>query len=109
MRFGNWFGWLMRSNMVKNYAKNKVNSMPAGPSDKQRATAQSLIWGRVKNDNGESMEAQLTTPEGYTLTAKSSLTIARKVLSGNAPVGFQTPAKAYGADLILEIGGVERR
>lgn len=109
MRWGNWFGWLMRTKMVKNYALKKVNSRPAGPTDEQRAKAKSLIWGRVKNAKGETKEVQMTTPEGYTLTAWSSLNIARKVLSGHAPVGFQTPAKAYGADLILEFSGVERR
>lgn len=109
MRWGNWFGWLMRTSFVRNLAKKKVNAAPAGPSDEQRSKAKSLIWGRVKNAQGTIKEAQLTTPEGYTLTAKSSLIIARKVLSGNAPIGFQTPAKAYGADLIFEIGNVERR
>lgn len=102
MRWSKWFGWLVGSNLVKNYARKKVKSLPAGPSDKKRATAKSLVWGKVKNANGESKELYLTTPEGYTLTAKSSLSITRKVLSGNAPIGFQTPAKAYGADLIME-------
>ena len=46
--------------------------------------------------------------EGYTLTALTALNIAEKILSGNFCAGFQTPAKCYGADLILELEGVTR-
>ena len=47
-------------------------------------------------------------PEGYTLTALTALKIAGKILDGNFCAGFQTPAKCYGADLILEIEGTTR-
>jgi molybdate-binding protein len=47
--------------------------------------------------------------EGYTLTAKTSVLIAQKILAGNVKAGFQTPSKAYGPDLILEIAGSTRR
>ena len=48
-------------------------------------------------------------PEGYTITALAALNIAQKILDGNFKTGFQTPAKAYGADLVLEIEGVQRQ
>jgi len=48
-------------------------------------------------------------PEGYTITALAALNIAQKILAGNFKPGFQTPAKAYGPDLILEIEGVSRQ
>jgi len=48
-------------------------------------------------------------PEGYTITALAALNIAQKILDGNFTTGFQTPAKAYGADLVLEIEGVTRQ
>lgn len=47
-------------------------------------------------------------PEGYTMTALGALNIAQKILDGNFKPGFQTPAKAYGSDLVLEIDGVTR-
>jgi short subunit dehydrogenase-like uncharacterized protein len=43
------------------------------------------------------------------LTALAALNITRKILDGNFTPGFQTPAKAYGADLVLQIDGVSRR
>ena len=40
------------------------------------------------------------------MTAEATLNIAQKILDGNLMPGYQTPAKAYGADLVLEIEGV---
>ncbi|MBH2003753.1 MAG: hypothetical protein I8H66_03610 [Sphingobacteriia bacterium] len=52
--------------------------------------------------------ARLSGPDGYTLTANSSLIITAKIISGNFKIGYQTPAACYGADLVLEIPGVYR-
>ena len=48
----------------------------------------------------------MTTPIGYALTALTAVAIIHKVLTGNAPVGFQTPSTAYGIDLVMDISGV---
>ena len=32
----------------------------------------------------------------------------QRVLTGDAPPGYQTPAKAYGADFVLRVPGVTR-
>jgi hypothetical protein len=50
----------------------------------------------------------MQTPEGYTLTALTTVAIAQEVLAGFAPVGSQTPSRAYGADFILEFEGIVR-
>ena len=73
-----------------------------------RAKATSLVWGEVMNAAGEKKTVRLQCPEGYTLTAISCLLITKKVLGGNYETGYQTPAGAYGADLIMEIPGVTR-
>jgi hypothetical protein len=39
---------------------------------------------------------------------RAALAAVQKVLTGNAPPGFQTPALAYGADFVLECAGVTR-
>jgi short subunit dehydrogenase-like uncharacterized protein len=62
----------------------------------------------VKDGSGRAVASRLRTPEGYTLTALTSLIIVSKVLAGQAPPGFQTPSTAYGPDLILEVEGVTR-
>ncbi|MEZ5045087.1 MAG: saccharopine dehydrogenase NADP-binding domain-containing protein [Saprospiraceae bacterium] len=108
MKWQGTINWLLQTNLVRNIVKRQINKQPAGPTDKERAAAQSLVWGKTWDVEGREVEARLRCPEGYTLTAFSSLLIAQKALQGNAPIGFQTPAKAYGADLVMEIEGVER-
>jgi short subunit dehydrogenase-like uncharacterized protein len=82
---------------------------PGGPSDEERAKGKTLIWGEAEDPNGNRVESRMTAPEGYTTTAIVALNIMQKILDGNFQAGFQTPAKAYGADLILEIDGVTRQ
>jgi short subunit dehydrogenase-like uncharacterized protein len=38
----------------------------------------------------------------------STLLITQKVLEGNLKPGYQTPASAYGEDLVLELPNVKR-
>jgi len=109
LQYQHLYNWLLRFSFVKNYIKKRIDKQPAGPNEEQRKKAKSEIWGRVTNAKGEQRTATLTTPNGYTLTALTTLLIVQKVLTGNAPIGYQTPAKAYGADLVLEVQGVIRR
>ena len=102
------FNWLLRTNLVRNYIKKKINQRPAGPDDDQRSNAISLVWGQATNPAGKKITVRLNGPEGYTLTAHSSLIIVQKILNGNFVPGYQTPANAYGENLVLEIPGVKR-
>ena len=102
------FNWLLRTSFIRSFIKRKINARPAGPSDEERSKAMSLIWGQVTNSKAEKLTATMSCPDGYTLTMHSSLLIAQKILAGNFKSGYQTPAAAYGEDLILEIPGVKR-
>jgi short subunit dehydrogenase-like uncharacterized protein len=88
--------------------KRRVRSGPPGPDAEQRARGRSLLWGMVEDGQGRRAESRLVTPEAYTLTAQTALHIMRKVLAGQVKTGYQTPSSAYGADLIVEMAGVER-
>lgn len=103
-----YFGWLLRQPWLRRLAKQQIDRGPAGPNAERREAGQSLVWGQVTNANGKQVSARLQAPEGYTLTAITSLIIMRRVLEGQAPAGFHTPAGAYGADLILEAPGASR-
>lgn len=102
------FNWLLRTSFVRSILKRKINKKPAGPSDENRAKAKSLVWAKVKNKNNVTKEARMVCPDGYTLTALSSLLITRKVLELNFKPGYQTPGGCYGPDLILEVPGTKR-
>ncbi len=101
-------GGLLGSKPVQRLLKWQVARRPAGPSDAERARGKSVLSGWVTDDDGNTASARLTTPDGYTLTARTALAIALRAQSGDAPVGYQTPAMAYGADFILQFEGVER-
>jgi short subunit dehydrogenase-like uncharacterized protein len=85
-----------------------VRSGAPGPSDSARARTRSLLWGEVVAPDGRSAESVLHGPDGYTMTALTAVLLARKALAGDAPAGFQTPSRAYGADVILEVPGIVR-
>lgn len=100
---------LLGNALVQRALKAGVQAGPAGPSDEQRARGASHLWGEVVDPAGRRAVSRLRTPEGYTLTALAALEITARVLAGAAPVGYRTPASAYGPDLILAISGCERR
>jgi short subunit dehydrogenase-like uncharacterized protein len=102
------FNWLLRTAFVRGWIQRKIDKRPPGPDDAHRTRAISLVWGQVTNSAGQKATARLSGPEGYSLTAHSSLILAKKLLEGIFVPGYQTPASAYGPDLVLEIPGVKR-
>ena len=107
-KLGNVFGWLLRRKGVQKWVSRQITKRVTGPDEAMRTKAKTQVWGRVGNKAGKTVEARLTGPEGYNLTALSALIVTKKVLQGNVKPGFQTPAGLYGADLVLEIEGVTR-
>ena len=107
MKTTRYIGWLMAMGFVQKYLQRNIP--PGGPSDEERAKGKTLMWGEASDAEGNRVEARQQGPEGYTLTAHAALNIAEKILAGNFTPGYQTPAKAYGADLILEIEGTARQ
>ncbi|MCU0436621.1 MAG: saccharopine dehydrogenase NADP-binding domain-containing protein [Raineya sp.] len=108
MKRSNYLSWLLGLGFVQKFIQNSINKKVVGPNETQRETSKSLLWGKVTNSDGKSVEARLLTPEGYKLTATTALMATQKLLSGNLPSGFLTPSMAFGADFILEVEGVER-
>ncbi|MCX8491696.1 MAG: saccharopine dehydrogenase NADP-binding domain-containing protein [Cyclobacteriaceae bacterium] len=104
----NYFNWLLRMRWVKNFMLKKIDKKPAGPSDEKRETGRSFLWGKVTDTNGKECVSRLETLSGYSLTAKTAVLIAQKILAGNFKAGYQTPAMAYGSDLIMEIETTKR-
>lgn len=107
LKLSRYIGWLLATKPVQEYLHKQIP--PGGPTDAERAKGKTYLWGEASDLNGNRLESRLQTPEGYTTTALAALNIAEKILDGNFTPGFQTPAKAYGADLILELDGVQRQ
>ncbi len=107
-KLGNSLGWLLRRKGLQKWVSRQITKRVTGPDEAARNRAKTQVWGRVGNKEGKTVEARLSGPEGYTLTALAALIITKKVLGGNSRPGFQTPAGLYGADLVLEIEGIKR-
>lgn len=107
MKASRYLGWLLATGPIQKYLQSKIP--PGGPSDAEREKGKTLLWGEATDLNGNRVEARQQGPEGYTTTALAALNIAEKILAGNFKLGYQTPAKACGADLFLEIEGTSRQ
>lgn len=101
------FNWLLRKEWVRNFLRSRIKNKPPGLNEEQRSAASATVFGKVSNQSGQVITARLFGPDAYTLTAFSCLIIALKVIAQkDFKVGYQTPATAYGEQLVLEIPGV---
>ncbi|MFZ1700032.1 MAG: saccharopine dehydrogenase NADP-binding domain-containing protein [Pyrinomonadaceae bacterium] len=107
LKASRYLGWLLATKPVNDYLQKKIPA--GGPSDEEREKGKTLMWGEASDLNGNRVESRQQGPEGYTMTAIGALNIAEKILAGDFTPGYQTPAKAYGADLVMEIDGVSRQ
>lgn len=100
---------IMKLKFIRDLQIKKIRKGEAGPTEEELKNGKSLVWGRVEDSGGNALEAVTVGPNGYALTAHSALLIAQRVLSGSFKPGFMTPAKAYGANFILEVPCTELR
>lgn len=96
---------ILRTAFVKKKLQDYVDKNIYGPTPEQNEKGLSMVWGKVTNKDGKSIEGRLETPEGYKLTAEASIVITQKVLSGSFPGGYHTPAGLFGFELLNEIEG----
>jgi len=91
---------LFRLPFVRNFVFHR---MPVGSTPEQRAQASMSVWGEATDDQGRRAVTRLHGPEGSVIwTSMTALDAVQKVLSGDAPPGFQTPAMAYGPDFVMQ-------
>jgi short subunit dehydrogenase-like uncharacterized protein len=97
---------LFKLAVVRNLAKRGVKP---GPTNDACAQSRTHVWGKVEDGQKRSAVSRLHGPEaGVIWTTRAAMAAVRKVLDGDAPPGFQTPALAFGADFVLECEGVTR-
>lgn len=108
MKFSKYLRPLVNTDFMKNLLKKLVAGGPPGPTDEEIEKSSVIVWGEAKDAAGKTVVSRLHAPEAYYLTGITSLLAIKRILSGDAPVGYQTPASAYGPDFILEAEGVSR-
>jgi short subunit dehydrogenase-like uncharacterized protein len=84
---------------IERYVKN--------PDAIARGAGRAHLWARASAGNGQAREAWLDTVDGYALTAESAV-LALERIEKERPIGALTPARAFGADFVLEITGSVR-
>jgi len=98
-------GLLVGMRFVQNFLKKQVDKIPAGPTSQQRAGAGSILRAEVTDENGSIFISQLSTPNGYSLTAQSAVLCCMKIMAGGVEHGFKTPSLAFGVALLNELDG----
>jgi len=101
-------GPLLRTALSQALLKAYADFLPSGPTAAQRAAARTVIVAEAEDGRGHRVCSRLRAPEAYAFTGASGAAVARCVLNGDFEVGFQTPARVYGADFILSFAGVAR-
>jgi short subunit dehydrogenase-like uncharacterized protein len=105
---GDFGRWLLSTSPMQFLLKQWANMQPEGPTDAERAAGFGILIGEAVNAAGEKIMSKMRTPEGYTLTAITSLEIVRRVQAGEFKSGFQTPSRVFGPDFILGFEGCTR-
>jgi short subunit dehydrogenase-like uncharacterized protein len=82
--------------------------LPEGPAPGARAARGMVVVAIAEDGRGRQAAARLRTPEAYTFTGMAAAAIAGRVLRDDVEPGFQTPARVWGADLVLGLTGVAR-
>lgn len=99
-------GGVLRQNAIQSMLKKVVERKVYGPDEAALQTGYSEVFGEVWNDDGDRISLTIRTPDGYALTADSSLCAVQRVLKGDVRPGVWTPAGAFGPDYVAELQGV---
>ena len=97
------FNWLLRSSAVHQLILWVIKKLPAGPGAQARQKGASLIYAKAENAKGETVSACLRCSEAYAFTTDAALLIAGKIANNNYKPGYQTPASAYGEELLATL------
>ena len=100
------YGWLLRTTPWQAILRAWAELLPKQPSG--TPVREMVVVAEAEDGAGRRVAARVRTPEAYAFTATTATGIARRVLAGDVEIGFQTPARVYGPDLILEFPGVLR-
>ena len=103
------FRWIIKSKWFQAIGKSLIRRKIHGPDSAKRNQLRSYIYGKVSNNSGDLVKAQLETPESYKLTSITSLMCVENILTNPYLPGYQTPGGLFGSDFILQVPKVKRQ
>ena len=77
---------------------------PEGPSADMRRRAGFVMVVEAEDPWRRVSRLRMRTLDGYTVSVLTAASAVQRVLAGDGSPGFQTPARAFGVDFILELG-----
>lgn len=95
------FGGFLDATPWRSWLKLQADLLSEGPSEATRAARARVLVAEARDAAGRCVRARLRTPEPYTFTPLTALDAVGRVLGGEVSAGFQTPARAFGAELVL--------
>lgn len=97
---------VLRNPAFVRFLQGHAGKRAPGPNAEERKTLRMTVWGRVENDWGAALEAQIDLPESYELTVLAALAVVERVLRGDVQPGATTASKAFGPDFVTTLPGV---
>jgi short subunit dehydrogenase-like uncharacterized protein len=98
------FSWLLKTQFLQNFMKNKVKKNIKGPSFEEREKGKTFVWGQIHKGH-EIFEGKITTKNGYDVTVDGSLAIIQHINNNKINGGYYTPSQLCGFDLIEKLSG----
>ena len=93
---------------MQNLLKNQVDKRIQGPTEHERATLPTFVWGHARNAKGEIATVRIKTKHPYELTIDSAVTIASHLVQRKDVAGAYTPAKLMGSHFVESLPGSGR-
>jgi len=103
-----FFGAFFRLPSVRAGIEQQAGLFGSEPSREDRAARRAAVTVEAEGPKGRIASSRLSTPEAYSLTAETTVEIAKRLLAGDFEPGFQTPSRLFGPDFILGFSGVSR-
>lgn len=97
---------LLAATPVQRTLKRLAGLVRDGPSERARERGSAYIWGEARTGD-KRVVSRLRTPDPYVVTVDAAVTIAERVLDGDADDGYQTPAGAFGPEFVLDRDNVD--
>jgi short subunit dehydrogenase-like uncharacterized protein len=104
MRPGRLLTAVLDSRAWQSVLRGVIRRLPPGPDERQLANGAVQAWARATHGD-RSATAVLNGPEAYEFSALAAVAILRHTIEHQPPTGFQTPATAFGTDLVHDIPG----
>lgn len=97
----------LESGAMKWFVERTIRKTPDIPSEKDIFKGTSSVYAQAKNKGGDEASLTMTGPGVIRLTALTAVACARAAYAPNLRPGYQTPARAFGPNLIGTIDGVQ--